>query len=322
MMKSPSLKKYLTLSIFLHLLVVGGFYLLGISARTNIAQDKLEIDILNADDFQKLQAQTKVEDAQPKKKLQEHLTNQVIEQDSLSKTKEEVDSRFLSENNQKVKKQTVAIDRGEFQNLKKSDTKKAGADKASEKIVEKNTPKPSQHQITKDLFKTYDHDEALERQKINDRQIAQKDDLGNPGNGDGNNGGDRSQTNDYIKDVDQGLETLLNTREFKYYSYYNRIRKQLAQHWEGRVREKLSKMFNEGRAPASVESDRITKLMIVLNSAGTLVKVQVLRDSGISDLDDAAIEAFRAAAPFPNPPKGIIESDGTVKIRWDFVIES
>jgi protein TonB len=81
-------------------------------------------------------------------------------------------------------------------------------------------------------------------------------------------------------------------------------------------------MFNEGRSPASVESDRITKLMIVLNSAGTLVKVQVLRDSGVSDLDDAAIEAFRAAAPFPNPPKGIIESDGTVKIRWDFVIES
>ncbi len=322
MMKSPSLKKYLTLSIFLHLLVVGGFYLLGISARTNIAQDKLEIDILNADDFKKLQAQTKVEDAQPKKKLQEHLNNQVIEQDNLSKTKEEVDSRFLSENNQKVKKQTVAIDRGEFQNLKKANTQKAGADKASEKVVEKSTTKPNPQQITKDLFKTYDHDEALERQKSNDRQIAQKDDLGNPGNGDGNTGGDRSQTNDYIKDVDQGLETLLNTREFKYYSYYNRIRRQLAQHWEGRVREKLSKMFNEGRSPASVESDRITKLMIVLNSAGTLVKVQVLRDSGVSDLDDAAIEAFRAAAPFPNPPKGIIESDGTVKIRWDFVIES
>lgn len=81
-------------------------------------------------------------------------------------------------------------------------------------------------------------------------------------------------------------------------------------------------MFKEGRNPASTGQDRVTKLMIVLNDKGTLVRVQVLMDSGVQDLDDAAIDAFRAAAPFPNPPKGIIEGDGTVKIRWDFVLES
>ena len=40
------------------------------------------------------------------------------------------------------------------------------------------------------------------------------------------------------------------------------------------------------------------------------------------ELDDAAVEAFRQAAPFPNPPKGLIETDGTIKIRWNFVVES
>lgn len=320
MMKSPSLKKYLTLSIFLHLLVVGGFYLLGISARSPQVPDRVEIDILNVDEIEKLIAQTKVEETAPKK-VPEQLNNQVVEQDATFKTNEEVDSRFLSEVNQKVKKQTIAVDRGEFQNLKKSDRAKASGEKSADKALTKATPKPTQSEIAKDLFKTYDPAASLEKQKIEDLKTANHH-AGAAGNGDGDKGGDRSQSNDYVKDVDQGLETLLNTREFKYYSYYNRIRRQLAQHWEGRVREKLSKMFNEGRAPAAVNSDKITKLMIILNSAGTLVKVQVLSDSGFSDLDDAAIEAFRAAAPFPNPPKGIVEDDGTVKIRWDFVIES
>jgi protein TonB len=178
----------------------------------------------------------------------------------------------------------------------------------------------SKRQIEKDLFKNFDSAAALDHQKLAEEKIDKG--LGE-GQGSQNSGvgAESSQTNDYIKDVDQGLETMLNTREFKYYSYYNRIRKQLSQHWEGKVRDKLSKLFKEGRAPAATNKDRITKVMIVLNDAGTLVRVQVLSDSGVRDLDDAAVEAFRDAAPFPNPPKGIVESDGTVKIRWDFVLE-
>jgi protein TonB len=80
-------------------------------------------------------------------------------------------------------------------------------------------------------------------------------------------------------------------------------------------------MFRQGRSIAS-DQDRITKLLIVLNPSGILMKVQVVSDSGVRDLDDAAIEAFKSAAPFPNPPQGIVDPDGTVKIRWDFILES
>ena len=66
--------------------------------------------------------------------------------------------------------------------------------------------------------------------------------------------------------------------------------------------------------------DKTTKTIIVLDSEGTLVRVQVIGASGLEDLDESAIEAFRAAAPFPNPPKGIIDPDGKIRIRWDFVI--
>ena len=50
--------------------------------------------------------------------------------------------------------------------------------------------------------------------------------------------------------------------------------------------------------------------------------MKVVGESGLHDIDEAALEAFRAAEPFPNPPKGIVEKDGTIKIRWDFILEA
>lgn len=130
-----------------------------------------------------------------------------------------------------------------------------------------------------------------------------------------------SATNDSLENAKDDLVTRLNTREYKYFGYYNRIKNQLNQWWVPNVQQKFNKMLRQGRTIASQEN-KITKLIIVLNTEGALVKVQVLAESGVKDLDDAAIEAFRSAAPFPNPPRGIIETDGTVKIRWDCVVES
>jgi protein TonB len=129
-----------------------------------------------------------------------------------------------------------------------------------------------------------------------------------------------SASDDHI-DAPKGMQTLLSTREFVYYAYYGRIKDRLRQYWEPKIKEKMTKVMRQGRTLASVE-DRLTKVIITLDQKGTLIKVQVLDGSGVQDLDDAAVEAFRAAAPFPNPPKGIIDPDGTIKIRWDFVLEA
>jgi len=130
-----------------------------------------------------------------------------------------------------------------------------------------------------------------------------------------------SATDDHLKNVPTGLQTMLSTREFIYYSYYNRIKDKLRQHWEPKIKEKFERIVRQGRTIAS-DGDKITKVIIVLDEHGTLIRVQVVSRSGVTDLDDAAVEAFRAAAPFPNPPKGIVEEDGTIKIRWDFVLEA
>jgi protein TonB len=121
--------------------------------------------------------------------------------------------------------------------------------------------------------------------------------------------------------VNTGLQTLLSTREFVYYAYYSRIKDALRQHWEPTVREKVKIIYRQGRSIASA-TDRVTQVLVTLNKNGELIKVEVLTQSGVEALDSAAVESFRAAAPFPNPPKGMVESDGTVKIRWDFVLEA
>ena len=134
-------------------------------------------------------------------------------------------------------------------------------------------------------------------------------------------GSGASTTDDRLKDIDIGSQTVLSTREFVYFSYYNRIKDKLRQFWEPKIKEKISHILRQGRHIAS-STDHTTRIVIVLDRKGSLQHVQVMSGSGVEDLDDAAVEAFRAAAPFPNPPKGIIDPDGTVKINWDFVIEA
>lgn len=223
---------------------------------------------------------------QPRRQAQDILRNQIVAQKELpDKNEPPPETRFLSAQNQTVQKETVARKNGEFKN-------------AESKVAGKKD-KPS----FKDLSPQFD-------------PLAIKENQQNEKRGD-----EVSQSDDYLKGVETGDQTILNTREFRYYTYYSRIRRQLSHHWEPRVREKLARIFRQGRRIAS-DKDHITKLLIVLNTQGVLVKVQVVSESGVHDLDDAATEAFKSAAPFPNPPAGIVESDGYVKIRWDFVLES
>jgi len=284
----------LILSLALHLVIVGVLAIYPRPPQNLPPRESLTFEILDQQPAKQVREKPKAEKTKTE-------SRQVVEQDPSLNNETPDDARFFSEHNQKVAKQTQAAHQGEFQNLKTKNTKTG---KASEN--KKTVPKLDQ------LLASYDPSFAAMKKQ---EERATHEATDSP------KGGDVSKTDYLGKDVDRGIETLLNTREFKYFTYYNRIRKQLSQYWEPKVREKMTTMFKQGRTIASSQ-DRTTKLLIVLNSVGTLVTVQVLSDSGVRDLDEAAVEAFRSAAPFPNPPKGIIESDGTVKIRWDFVLET
>lgn len=259
---------------------------------------------------------------------------QIVEQDE-NPLNDEIpkDAKYLSRHNQKVVREEQAATHGKFRNTadsagaRSSEQKpgKTSDQKSADKTAKEDQPNKEIKQPNDDKNFYASDDGPTTKSKpslkdltpsfkpgpppIDDAQVAQ-------GGGEG-----PSASDDHLKDVKQGMQTLLSTREFVYYTYYNRIKDKLRQYWEPKIKEKMTRILRQGRTIAS-SNDRVTRVVIVLDNRGTLVRVQIVGASGVADLDDAAVEAFRAAAPFPNPPKGIVDPDGTIKIRWDFILEA
>lgn len=127
-------------------------------------------------------------------------------------------------------------------------------------------------------------------------------------------------TSDHLEDIPLGDFTKLNTQEYEFYGFYNRIRMKLEQFWGFNIKDKAEKIFKQGRSLAS-DNNLLTGLTIKLNENGEIVDILVKSASGVKELDDAAIESFNQAGPFPNPPKGMLK-DGKAIIDWSFVVNT
>ena len=126
---------------------------------------------------------------------------------------------------------------------------------------------------------------------------------------------------EYVKGYKEGDKTLLNTKEFVFFGYFQRIREGLNRAWEPILKEKIEDIYRAGRQLAS-ETEHMTRVYVVLDRIGSVVDVLVLDDSGTRQLDEAAVQAFKKAGPFPNPPKGLLDSDGQVRVRWEFILRT
>jgi len=126
---------------------------------------------------------------------------------------------------------------------------------------------------------------------------------------------------DYIQGLNESDKTALNTREYLFYSYFQRIRDRLDHAWVPILREKLVHYHKAGRQLAA-DTDHVTKVMVVLNESGEITRVKLVSESGTRDLDDAAVAAFRQAGPFPNPPKGMVDLNHEIQIPWDFILKT
>ncbi len=107
----------------------------------------------------------------------------------------------------------------------------------------------------------------------------------------------------------------LNTKEHLYAGYLERIRRLVNHYWQQ----------NLDNLPSSVHMGRPryhTTVEVVLNADGALELIEVTKESGVGELDDCVVRAFRAASPFENPPAGLVEKDGRVYLpTMDFTVE-
>jgi TonB family protein len=124
--------------------------------------------------------------------------------------------------------------------------------------------------------------------------------------------------NDHLQDIEQGAGTFLNTREWKYATFFNRVKQAVGRNWDPneplRQRDPTGEIYG-GR-------DRYTILDVTLGGDGLVKDIKVQRSSGVDFLDEAAIVSFRRAQPFPNPPPGLMGKDGTVTFPFGFYLET
>lgn len=280
------LRTALLLSLFVHL--SGLFYKIAIQeSKVSRVQEEQRIPIfLNNDEVQ----QTKMAKSM-----------QIVDNVKNLEKKKPVESRFLSHSDQSVDRQTVSKAIGSF--------KEAGLG------VKDGTESEARQNKKKKSVSLSDLSFNSKEFQAPDRSISQ---LGLSNGIKGIKG--LGKSNDYVDDVPLADITQLNTIEYKYYGFYHRIKQKLEQHWGRSLRKKAENLYKSGRRIASNE-DKITALEITIDSTGNITNIAVKSTSGVKELDDAAIESFNKAGPFPNPPKGMMKG-GIAKIEWGFVVKS
>ena len=123
---------------------------------------------------------------------------------------------------------------------------------------------------------------------------------------------------DDLRGVEEGDETLLNSRSFKFAGFLNRVKETVGRVWAPKVLEEQSRRDPTGQIYAY--KDRRTVVEFTLDRQGEVVDVHVAVSCGVQFLDEVAVEAFRIVQRFPNPPPGLLQENGQVKLPFAFTL--
>lgn len=348
MKKFSQLKRH-AISLCLSVLVHGvlGFYLFDIKLPTleipqfksdpqKLARTRIQLDEIK---FIKPEMLAKYRQAVVRK------NRQIVSTEKNGENIKPLDSKFLGEKDQSFNRQTIAKRNGTFKEMgngvKTGSLAGNRAQKNTNERMEKRSSNETQLQLkgTKDInwgdlaigLKSHSIDET---KNVHDKKVSLQDTANNElekmikdsnGAALGAQNGAKgkiglAQNNDFVEEIPLGEMTQLNTQEFKYFGFYNRIKLQLEQFWGRSINEKARALYRSGRRmPAS--DNMITSVTVILNEKGQIVNIKIDGSSGVRELDHAAVESFKKAGPFPNPPKGLVV-DGRAVIQWGFVVRS
>lgn len=125
-----------------------------------------------------------------------------------------------------------------------------------------------------------------------------------------------SPSNDYLKKIEKDKETKLNTKRFIYAAYFNKIKQAIYKHWT----PTYVMMINDPKQHIYGKKNRYTKLKVMVAKNGAVNKISVITSSGIDFLDREAINAFKMAAPFHNPPEALLNEQEELEIQFGFMV--
>lgn len=126
----------------------------------------------------------------------------------------------------------------------------------------------------------------------------------------------RNAIENYVTSVKPGNQTALNTAAVPFASYLNTIHNRIHPIFADSF---LGSLDNLPRSHPMNDPKIITRLEIVVSpKEGRVVKMGVVKTSGIAAFDVAALDSVQRAQPFGSAPGAIVSPDGNVYLHWEF----
>ena len=118
-----------------------------------------------------------------------------------------------------------------------------------------------------------------------------------------------------MSSVKPGNQTALNTAPVPFASYLNGMHNRIHPIFADSFLESLDGL--PANHPMN-DQHLVTRLEIVLTKEGHLKKMGIVKTSGITAFDIAALDAVDRAQPFGPAPGAIVSPDGNVYLHWEF----
>ncbi|WP_413575721.1 energy transducer TonB [Bdellovibrio sp. HCB290] len=234
-----------------------------------------------------------------KSKTNQQIVRKALAPDKLKAPDDESMARFLSEQRQRVLKEMQAADSGMTENRTNTSTLPKPTSEKNKQQAQKKT-EVDKTETDKDGYRAVDV--AKELAAMNALNQGQ------------------STTGEMLPtDVSIGSFTALNTDRYLFYSFYARIEELVRYRWESRVQTAINGM-DPSMAMSLSRRNWNTQVEFLLDKKGFLQKAIIMKESGIKNFDSAAVNAFREARVFPNPPQEMIEEDGFIHLRYTFTV--
>lgn len=125
----------------------------------------------------------------------------------------------------------------------------------------------------------------------------------------------RSAIENYVSSVRPGNQTALNTAAVPFATYLNGMHNRIHPIFADSF---LAGLDNLPPTHALNDQHLVTRLEIVLSRDGHVVKMGVVKTSGVTAFDIAALDSVQRASPFGPAPSAIVSTDGQVYLHWEF----
>lgn len=115
-----------------------------------------------------------------------------------------------------------------------------------------------------------------------------------------------------------GTFNVLNPDYEQFHSFLSRMAQDIGHPWAEGLHQEVKKHHQHLRE--NPKDEWVTRVDVVLDPKGKLKRVLLMKGSGIKGFDRVVFDAFYAKGFFPNPPKGMVNADGEITLKYEFIV--